>query len=288
MKRFLKTITTLTLFVCSVPLFSAEEEIAPPTESLTTILFIGNSFTHYNNLDKTVEDMLNVSGVPTQTTRVAPGGWRFHQHFKDAVPEKWTKPGTATLLKSQKWDYVVMQEYSSDAVAEYDNFMEYGQKLAELARATSPDVHIILYETWARCDGMLDGYGDDEARRAEVIDAWTKRYSAPNDAVAERLRYGLRGGYRDLQKKIDSLLAPVGEAFAVVGDRVNLYCDEGKNTPYHPNPWGTYLAGCVFYKTITGKSPVGLFERLKEAGKEYQVEPAGAAFLEGVADEVVK
>ena len=50
----------------------------------------------------------------------------------------------------------------------------------------------------------------------------------------------------------------------------------------------TYLAGCVFYKTITGQSPVGLFERLKEAGKEYQLEPAGAAFLEGIADEVVK
>lgn len=288
MKRILKTMAALTFFLCSASLLSAEEETPAAPESPTTILFIGNSFTYYNNLDKTVEDMLNVSGTPTQATRVAPGGWRFHQHFKDAVPEKWTKPGAATLLKSQKWDYVVMQEYSSGAVVDYKTFIEYGQKLAELARANSPDVKIILYETWGRCDGMLEGFGDDEARRAEVIDAWTKRYSAPNDATTERLRYGLRGGYLDLQKKIDSLLAPVGDAFAVVGDRVNLFCDEGKNTPYHPNPWGTYLAGCVFYKTITGQSPVGLFERLKEAGKEYQLEPAGAAFLEGVADEVVK
>ena len=117
MKRFLKTIAALAFFLCSVPLSSAEETPSAP-EPPTTILFIGNSFTYYNNLDKTVEDMLNVSGVPTQTTRVAPGGWRFHQHFKDAVPEKWTKPGAATLLKNQKWDYVVLQEYSSGAVAE--------------------------------------------------------------------------------------------------------------------------------------------------------------------------
>ena len=36
----------------------------------------------------------------------------------------------------------------------------------------------------------------------------------------------------------------------------------------HPAPGGSYLAACVFYATITGKSPVGLPGELR---KRFQV-----------------
>jgi hypothetical protein len=49
------------------------------------------------------------------------------------------------------------------------------------------------------------------------------------------------------------------------------------------------MAGCVFFKTITGKSPVGLFAKLTDAGKAPKdVAAENAATLEKIADEVVK
>ena len=54
----------------------------------TKILFIGNSYTYYNSLDGMVEAMLNVSGVPAEAQRSAPGGWRLRQHFNGEVPQK--------------------------------------------------------------------------------------------------------------------------------------------------------------------------------------------------------
>ena len=128
----------------------------------------------------------------------------------------------------------------------------------------------------------------DEARKAEVVAAWTKRYSAPDDATLAQLKVGMQGSYEELRKATDSMLAPVGKAFFTVGDKLDLHSDEGDQKPHHPNPRGTYLAGCVFFKTITGKSPIGLWQKLAAADKAPKVEEGDAKYLEEIADKVVE
>lgn len=266
--------------------FTSGREPAEHEKELN-ILFIGNSFTFVNSLDQTLGDMLNVSGVPAKTSRSAPGGWSFKRHFKGEIPDKYKGEPTPDAIKREKWDYVVLQEQSSAAIDHHADFMEYGKKLAELIRENNPDSKIILYQTWGRCDGMFEGYGDDAARKEEVVAAWTKRYSQPNEGTLRQLKSGMRGAYEELRKEIDSALAPVGEAFFTVGDKLDLYGDEGDQKPFHPNPRGTYLAGCVFFKTITGDSPVGLWDKLNASGKDHKVSKEDAAYLERVADEIV-
>ena len=252
------------------------------------ILFIGNSYTFFNSLDKTVGDMLTVSGIPTKTTRSLPGGWSFERHFKGELPKDFKTAPTPEVIKSEKWDYVVLQEQSAAAVNNHAKFMEFGKKLVDLIHENNPETKVIFYQTWGRCDGMFEGYGDDEARKAEVVAAWTKRYSAPDEATLAQLKVGMQGSYEELRKATNSMLAPVGKAFFTVGDKLDLHSDEGDQKPHHPNPRGSYLAGCVFFKTITGQSPVGLWKKLVDADKAPKVEEGDAEYLEKVADQVVE
>ncbi|MBQ6829404.1 MAG: hypothetical protein IJO46_15445, partial [Thermoguttaceae bacterium] len=239
-----------------------------------------------------VENMLNVSGVPTQAVRNAPGGWRLRQHFNGEVPKNGKFKPTPEVLKTAAWDYVVLQEQSAGTVNEREEYLEFGAKMVDLARENCAETTVLLYQTWGRCDGMFAGYGADDAKKAETIAAWEKRYNKKADeTVVAALKDGIQGGVAALAEKSGAAVAPVGEAFERVKNetKIDLYADEKGQKPHHPNPTGTYMAGCVFFKTITGKSPVGLFAKLTEAGKAPKdVDAEDAATLEKIADEVVK
>lgn len=71
------------------------------------VLFLGNSYTFYNNMPNLVsqiafslEDTLN----PTSNT---PGGWRLENHAEQ-------NSSSLQLLNQQKWDYVVIQAQSQE------------------------------------------------------------------------------------------------------------------------------------------------------------------------------
>ena len=86
---------------------------------------------------------------------------------------------------------------------------------------------------------------------------------------------------------------PVGNAFEYIENNypnINLYMDDNK----HPSPNATYLASCVFYSMITGKSPVGMprrFEGKNSDGKKiYYIitERNTAPIIQKVADIITK
>lgn len=291
MQLTLKTVVMATVVVLGIAEIVLADDATQNSKQKETskILFIGNSYTYYNSLDGMVEAMLNVSGVPAEAQRSAPGGWRLRQHFNGEVPKKRPemKP-TPDWIKSSDWDFVVLQEQSAGAVAERAEFLEFGKKLCDMIHENCPDAKVLLYQTWGRCDGMFDGYGDDESRKAEVLAAWEKRYSAPNDATVEALKDGMQGGYAALAAATGATVVPVGKAFKEAGDKVDLHADEKEAKPHHPSPAGTYLGACVFFKTITGQSPKGLWEKLNAADKDFKVSKEDASYLEDVADKVVK
>ena len=63
--------------------------------------------------------------------------------------------------------------------------------------------------------------------------------------------------YLKLAKELKAQIAPVGNAWeaALKADKKLVLHEKDKK---HPNATGTYLAACVFYATIYGKSPEGL------------------------------
>lgn len=286
----------LNLFVAAVGLaaslvgtaYAEDADKNVDASKTTRILFIGNSYTYVNSLDEMVDAMMNAAGYPTKAERCVLGGWRLRQHFNGIVPEKYPNYVPAPQrIKEQQWDYVVMQEQSCGAVDQRAEFLEFGKKLNDMILENCVATKVLLYQTWGRCDGMFEGYGDDENRKAEVLAAFEKRYSAPNEATIEALKDGMQGGYVALAKLTGATVAPVGKAFKEVGDKVDLYAAEGAAKPHHPSRAGTYLGACVFFKTITGESPKGMWKKLNDAKKDFKVSEEDAAYLEGVADEIV-
>ena len=274
---------------CAVSVNADDPTDKTEDEREIQVLFIGNSYTYFNNLDATVKAMIEVSGRRARVERSTFGGWRLRQHFKGEVPKN--NPNaipTPEALKKAQWDYVVLQEQSCGPVDQRAEYLEYGKKMNDLVKENNPATNVLLYQTWGRCDGMFEGYGDDEARKAEVIAAFTKRYSEPNEATIEALKDGMQGGCARLAKETEAVVVPVGKAFQEVGDKVDLHANEKGQKPHHPSPAGTYLAACLFFKTITGESPVGLWKKLNAEGKDFKVGEEDAAYLERVADNVCK
>ena len=80
----------------------------------------------------------------------------------------------------------------------------------------------------------------------------------------------IQNALEPISVKTSSPIAPVGTAFRLFQEKhpeIPIFTSDNK----HPSAVGSYLAACVFYKILTGKSPLGLsrrFERQDEYGKK--------------------
>jgi hypothetical protein len=141
-------------------------------------------------------------------------------------------------------DYVVVQEFSIQPYVNQDDYYKWAYKWDTLVRNYNGEP--IHWMNWPR-DAAFDTY-------MEAIDSITTK----------------------LGEDFGSLVAPCGLAFNSVftqypSDTGFLYKDE-----VHETYDGSYLCACIFYATITGKSPIGL----------PALESDSAAYLQKVAWEV--
>ena len=192
------------------------------------MLFIGNSYTFANDLPGMLAKLSVAGRQPRIVAAVeAPGGCTFERHVAEGR--------AAQKIAGGRWDYVVLQEQSQMPVFDPPRTLEYGSQLDKLARES--EARTLFFQTWARAGqpDMQDGLSATYARLA--------REAA---ATAD----GSPGG----------LVVPVGDAWRRVlanPPAPALHVADGS----HPTPAGTYLAACVFYGVVHGKSPVGLTGR---------------------------
>ena len=66
------------------------------------ILFLGNSYTYYNDLPGILRNLATAAGVSVTTTSNTPGGQTFQGHLSSSV----------NTINSDTWDVVVLQEQS--------------------------------------------------------------------------------------------------------------------------------------------------------------------------------
>jgi len=201
---------------------------ARPKPETLHVLFIGNSYTYFNDLPEIFARLGEAGGHgKVQTKMEAPGGWRLKDH--------WEKGGGPRLLGEEKWDYVVLQDQSTlgmdywvegkDHVNSDVLFRPYAEKWAAAIRQAGGTP--VFFLTWAA-------------------------KGAPEDQAA------LTYAYTRAAKETGSLLAPVGMAWEAVRREkldVGLF-SEGHGS--HPSPSGSYLAACVLYAAVFHQSPVGL------------------------------
>ena len=211
------------------------------------VLFIGNSYTSANHLDSlwgdlAVEGNEHWSSVETKT--LAQGGRTLAEHWEAAQDDS---TDWYTSLHRQ-WNHVLLQDQSqipsfpqthSLVVASTEGAIG----LNGLIEAQGAETLFLL--TWGRRDGDAqnpDLNPDYETMQANLLAGYLRYVDATS--TDER----------------SSWLAPVGLAFGAVKDADGqeafeaLYAGDGS----HPSPLGTYLAACVVYTTVTGRSAVGL------------------------------
>ncbi len=197
------------------------------------VLFIGNSFTYFNDMPYTFLNMAKTVDPDARVESVAYGGYTLEQYCDET-----TEVGKQVISKivSYEWDYVVLQEQSLLPCTDPDKFVSSVKKLSHIISQIGAKV--ILYQTWAYEEG------------SEKLSGTGMTYDEMADA--------LKRAYERAASESAATVAPVGDVFARVSrsDYVTRLLNSNDN--YHPSTSGSYLAACIIFRTITGKSAIGL------------------------------
>jgi hypothetical protein len=225
--------------LCALCLVVANVQAAEPIR----VLFIGNSFTFFNNMPEILKVLAaSHQAGPRFETRmvVAPGA---------TLQQLWDRGEARSVIKSSRWDFVVLQEQTSLGSV----FLVNG-----IPRITSVDgFHQAV--RWFAPEIKQSG--------AKTILLLTPSHrDAPEEQAA------LNYAYFEIAREVDASVAPVGIAWqkARVGSQAELWWWDG----IHPSNRGSYLSACVLYASLTGESPVGLTQRI--AAPAVNVDGSGA------------
>lgn len=212
-----------------------------PGARATRLLFIGNSYTYFNNLPAIVERLGEAAGAgPIDVRMVAPGGMRLEDH--------WQAPDAHTALRQGPWDVVVLQEQSTLGV---DWFLD-GR-----ARVSTDEVFAPAVDRWV-------GKVREAGARPVLYLTWARK-ATPEDQA------GLNRAYGRASSRTGAEVAPVGLAWQrarSAAPAVELYADDGS----HPAPAGSYLAAATLVARVFGKSPVGLPAQVSGPPVDLQTE----------------
>jgi len=186
------------------------------------VLFIGNSYTHYNDMPEMVEKITSKNGVKIETAMIAPGGAYLHEHVDN--------PEVITAIQTGGYDMVVFQEQSvAPSVPSFfaENTVPAARRLDTIADAAG--VEVIWYQTWGRQNGFPDvGYAE---------------YTPMQDALI--------ASYAELANTNGGRIARVGEKWQRAGSSLlpfSLYTADGS----HPSPQGSYIAALDEAPSVSG------------------------------------
>lgn len=197
------------------------------------VLFIGNSFTYFNDMPYTFLNMVKTLDPESRVESVAYGGYTLAQYCDET-----TEVGRLVISKivSYEWDYIVLQEQSLLPCIDEGAFISAVKRLCQISSHIGAKV--ILYQTWA--------YDDN-----------TERLTSTGMTYSE-MASKLKAAYGKAASESGAAVAPVGDMFARVKNSDYVTRLINANDGYHPSSTGSYLAACVIFRTITGKSTIGL------------------------------
>lgn len=212
--------------VAAVLLLVAMVSGAADKDSLR-VLWIGNSYTFFNDVPATVRDIAATQGVRLSMTTVLKGGERLSGHMKN--------PRLHELLKRGGWDYVVVQGFSAEPAADTRTVARtvypYARAIDSMAVSHSPEAKVIFYMTWGHKYGNV--YKSDYVL----------------DDTYETMQERLKTSYLEMAHDNGAWCAPVGMAWRTVRrehPEYRLYAQDC----FHPSPVGSYLAANVIFATI--------------------------------------
>ncbi|MBI4908675.1 MAG: hypothetical protein HY820_33960 [Acidobacteria bacterium] len=190
------------------------------------VLFIGNSYTFFNNLPKLLETIAEKQkDAPRIQTEVSlRGGMTLKWH--------WENKEAIEAIRKGGWDFVVLQEHSTlgklvapRGTLEINDPSQYFEFAAKFdAEIKKVGARTVLYATWAR-----DGYPEQQRR---LDDAFTRA-----------------------AQQLGASIVPTGLAWTVTrleAPSIRLHMPDRS----HPTSAGSYLNALLFYQCLTGRGAV--------------------------------
>ena len=214
------------LIIIIFPFFCHSQD----SKSAKSVLFIGNSFSFYWNMPTLFEKIAESEGVIFDVYSATESGASLKNHW---FSEK--KSQAIELIKSKKWDYVILHDHSLATIEKLEEFKIYTTNFCEMVSGLGAEP--ILLMTWA--------YKSD----INMINIISKQYKSIGS---------------DLKVKV----CPIGEIFhqsRLKRADINLFSDEK-----HPSPDGSYLIALSLYKFISGNSISNITGRIISNDKNGQ------------------
>lgn len=115
------------------------------------VLFIGNSYTYFNDMPKLFEKLANSNGKDVAAFSVTRGGRRLCEYAQKN--DEYTEMLDG-LIKTSKYDVCFIQEQSLLPIKDYELFETGVKEIYERVGAKAD--RFVLYETWGRKDGNKD------------------------------------------------------------------------------------------------------------------------------------
>lgn len=215
-----------------VVVFLLSVALCASAQQKTRVLFIGNSYTYFNNLPEILVRIGESSQPPQaiEAEMVTRGG--------ATLQGLWDEGAALKTLRQGRWDYVVLQEQSTLGDAGTINgVVQINNPAAFFAASRLWDAEIkkngaktVFYMTWARQN-------------------------------SPEFQQKLTDAYETVAKELHAEVAPVGLAWwDALKQEPGLVLHQADSS--HPNPAGSYLAGCVLFATMFRRSPVGSIHRV--------------------------
>ena len=199
------------------------------------VLFVGNSYTFYNDLPNMVKQIALSFGDTLNYDQNTPGGATLQMHS--------TNTQTLSKISQQQWDNVIIQcqsqepSFSPSQVS--NDVFPYAQILIDSIESNNICTEPIFFMTWGR------KYGDQQNCQFY-----------PPICTYVGMQQRLRESYLDMTFNHNATCSPVGMSWkeSIAQDSaLNLYSSDDS----HPSIYGSYLAACTFYATIFKNSPIG-------------------------------
>ena len=192
------------------------------------VLFIGNSYTYYNDMPSIFEKLAGSNGKQVSVCSVTKGGRRLLQYRE---PDSTTSE-LDELLAQKTFDICFIQEQSVLPAKDFEAFLS-GLDCV-VGKVKSKADRLILYATWGRKSGSST--------------------LAENNWTTESMNQKLSEAYRKAAGLYDAQVSPAGDRFLCITQHdpeINLYQDDLS----HPSYQGSCLAALTHYHTVFGEFP---------------------------------
>ena len=207
------------------------------------VLFIGNSYTYFNDMPTLFSRLCGCNGKQAQVFSVTKGGRRLHENL-DSADE--TTRQLEAVVQQNGIDVFVLQEHSTLPLLDFHRFSTNITSLMKKLGAA----RYVLYQTWGRKAGSS--------------------FLTEQGLTTRTMAFQLQEAYAKVAEAVGADRAPVGRCFLLASENhpeIDLYDPDLT----HPSYAGSCLSAMTHYRTLFGEDPADLscFDLLEDTKQVF-------------------